>query len=261
MNKIYTITPTWNAPSNIKAFTTLAFGGYSKNNYANSPYGTGLNPATHVGDDISDVLKNRQLISDITTKDIVWLEQIHSTKFIDLDLNKNTDRILQADASFCSTNDLACAVLTADCLPLLVTDINGSAVLAIHAGWKGLVNGIIENSIGYFIQKLKVNASNILVWLGPAISPLAFEVGLEVKDIFIDKALNNEIKQTNAAFIQNNRKNCADLYKLAKIRLKRLEILEKNIAGGDFCTFFDTRFYSYRRKKVTGRIASIIYKI
>jgi YfiH family protein len=261
MNKIYTISPIWKAPSNITAFTTLALGGYSQGAYANMPYARGLNISLNVGDNSSSVNKNRQLIEEKTNKPIVWLQQIHGNDCVDLDnLNFLALNNIEADASFSSTNNYACAVMTADCLPILVTDTQGKGILAIHAGWRGLANNIIEKSINHYIQKLNINPHSILVWLAPAISCLNFEVGKEVQKVFLFKALEHEIDATNLAFMRNNDKNCADLYALAKIRLKRLAILDINITGGDFCTFFDTRFYSYRRNTITGRMASVICK-
>ena len=274
-NKIYTITPAWQAPSHIKAFTTLAIGGYSINQYACKPYyNTGLNLAGHVQDNIEDVYNNRKLVKQYIKCPTVWLEQVHGIYCADLDNldyfidNKYelgiNNTCVKADASFTTKDNLACSVLTADCLPLLVTDKKGSAVLAIHAGWKGLVNGIIENSINYFIQQTKSNASDILVWLGPAIGLQAFEVGNEVLDKFMQHAAENEKNLTYNSFESiniNSNKKCANLYKLAKIRLNRLNITPNNISGGEFCTYFDHRFYSYRRNNITGRIASMIAKI
>ncbi len=274
-NKIYTITPNWQAPKHIKALSTLAIGGYSTGQYANPYYSTGLNLAAHVQDNIQDVYKNRTLVKQEINCPIIWLEQVHGIYCTDLDNDDYfkdskyelgiNNTCIRADACFTTKQNLACSVLTADCLPLLVTDKKGQAVLAIHAGWKGLVNGIIENSIDYFMHKTKISSGNILVWLGPAIGANAFEVGNEVLDKFMHFAAEKEKENTYTSFEQNinndKNKKYADLYKLAKIRLARLDIISANISGGDFCTYFDHRFYSYRRNNVTGRIASIIAKI
>jgi YfiH family protein len=265
MHKIHKIPAYWKAPTHIKAFTTLACGGYSQDEYSGD-FLYGLNLAQHVGDLYENVNKNRMdLIQDIKIP-IVWLEQIHSTYCVDLDNHKyfsatGIENInIKADASFCSSGKFACAVLTADCLPLLVTNLQGSAYMAIHAGWRGLAQGIVEKSLEYFIDKTHTKAQEILVWLAPAISPLAFEVGDEVVDIFMQKAQNSEKVITENSFkLNNNYKKCADLYNLARIRLSRLNILPQNITGGEFCTYFDLRFYSYRRSNKTGRMVSVIY--
>jgi polyphenol oxidase len=249
---------------NIKSFTTLAFNSNNIND-------NGFNLATHVNDNIDNVNNNRNMLQSFIGDDInisnAWIAQTHGTYCINLDnIKKYKTQIIQADASFTSTVKQAAVVLTADCLPLLVTDKNTKAVLAIHAGWKGLLAGIIEKSIAYYMQQTNTQANDILVWLGPAIGMHAFEVGKEVKDAFINKINENcSYKKDiyHSAFFKhksNPEKYHADIYKLAKLRIANIAgVPMLNITGGSFCTYFDARFYSYRRNSNAGRMASVIY--
>ncbi|WP_342219767.1 peptidoglycan editing factor PgeF [Rickettsiella endosymbiont of Miltochrista miniata] len=237
------ITPDWPAPHWVKAYTTTRTGGFSQ-----TPYNS-LNIAVHVGDNLDDVSKNRQLLQKNfhLKKSITWLEQIHGKVAISAD-HPNTS--LQADAVYSKTAQTVCAVQTADCLPLLVCSSSSYCIAAIHAGWKGLSSGIIETTI----DALSLPPSDILVWLGPAISPQAFIVGEEVFRSFMDKDQTAE-----SAFqpIENNLWH-ANLYKLAQQRLHKLGIT--SIYGGNYCTFSDKlRFFSYRRDHITGRMLSLIW--
>jgi copper oxidase (laccase) domain-containing protein len=289
------LTPDWPAPANIHAATILRSGGVSCGAYAS------LNPALHVGDDAGHVKQNRQLIKDLLElpSDPVWLDQIHSNRAVqaypplakggrgDLDLQ-------QADASYTAEPGVVCAVLTADCLPLLVCAADGSQVAAIHAGWRGLLAGVIGNTItamqippnppfakggagqlyntdlnpdlkGETGQPINIEPNpplykrgaggDFLVWLGPAIGPDRFEVGAEVRNAFLSKstAFITAFKQ------QSNGKWLADIYQLARIDLAMLGI--DKVYGGGFCTVTEhERFYSYRRDKETGRIATLIWR-
>jgi YfiH family protein len=236
------LTPDWPAPANIHAATTLRTGGVSCGVY------TSLNPAMHVGDGADLVKQNRQLIKDLLglPSEPVWLEQIHSNRAIQA---VKTQLLQQADASYTAEPGIVCAVLTADCLPLLVCSADGSQVAAIHAGWRGLLAGVIGNTLS------AMQGSNFLVWLGPAIGPDCFEVGAEVRDAFLEKspAFKAAFKQ------QSNDKWLADIYRLARIDLTMLGI--DKIYGGGFCTVTEhERFYSYRRDKQTGRMATLIWR-
>lgn len=237
------IIPDWPAPSWIKAYTTTRLGGVSQ-----SPY-VSLNIAMHVGDNLDDVTKNRQLLQKYLhlKKSILWLEQIHGNTAISADDPIDS---LAADAIYSRTEQTVCAVQTADCLPLLVCSSNSYCVAAIHAGWKGLSSGIIENTI----SALGLPPREILVWLGPAIGPQAFTVGEEVFQSFIDKD-----QAAERAFQPiKNKKWQANLYKLAEQRLLKLGIT--SIYGGNFCTYSDKlRFFSYRRDQITGRMLSLIW--
>lgn len=233
----------WPAPHWIKAYTTTRVGGFS-----HAPYNS-LNIATHVGDNLDSVSKNRQLLQkDLhLKKPISWLEQVHGNIAISAD---DPISSLRADAIYSKAAQTVCAVQTADCLPLLICSSSSYCVAAIHAGWKGLNNGIIEATI----DAIALPPSDILAWLGPAIGPQAFIVGEEVFQSFMDKDQTAE-----SAFqpIENNLWY-ANLYKLAQQRLHKLGI--SSVYGGNYCTFSDKlRFFSYRRDHITGRMLSLIW--
>lgn len=236
------IVPNWPAPATIHAATTLRTGGLSLGKYSS------LNPALHVQDDIRLVIQNRLIIKELLKLpgDPVWLEQVHSNLIINA---VKTSSLQQADASYSQEPDVVCAVLTADCLPILVCATDGSQVAAIHAGWRGLLTGIIANTLSVFQQ------SELLVWLGPAICAECFEVGAEVRDAFIKKSL-----AFNKAFKNiNNGRYLADICQLARIELESSGV--NKIYGGDFCTVCESdRFYSFRRDKETGRMATLIWR-
>jgi len=238
------ICPQWPAPKQIKAFSSTRQGGVSE-----MPYGS-LNLGAHVGDQITDVTENRQRFADHINMptSLRWLNQVHGTKTVTLPSKALGD--LEADASFTQTKGQVCAVMTADCLPLLICNNKGTQVAACHAGWRGLCDGVIESSIAKF-----EDASDLMVWLGPAIGASAFEVGGEVKEAFV-----LQDKQAESAFktSRNDGKWLADIYLLAKQRLKVLGV--NQIYGGDYCTYEDeSQFFSYRRDKQTGRLASVIW--
>jgi len=240
----------WPAPSHIRALTTLRTGGFSLRDYQS------LNVASHVGDEEKAVLANRQILKDKAglPTEPYWLKQVHGVRVIEAKsfaLNPPPE----ADASVAFAPGQVCAVMTADCLPLLITDKGGSRVAAIHAGWRGLAAGIIENTVQSLIARPGDLPEDLLVWLGPAIGPKQFEVGPEVYNIFVDA-------DPDASFAFQAKAEqgrwLADIYHLASLRLKKLGITQ--IYGGDYCTYSDSkRFYSYRRDKTTGRMASMIW--
>jgi YfiH family protein len=236
------IRPDWPAPANVHAATTLRTGGVSEGGYA------ALNLASHVGDDPTAVRQNRELISStlqLPSKPI-WLSQIHSNIVIKAEPGLDAP---EADACFTDQPNMVCVVMTADCLPILGCSRDGQCIAAIHAGWRGLLGGIITNTI----QMMKT--TDVLIWLGPAIGLLQFEVGAEVRSAFINKSAGYA-----AAFQpKNTDKWLADIYQLARIELASLNI--SAVYGGDYCTVTDsTRFYSYRRDQQTGRMATLIWR-
>ena len=236
------LVPDWPAPPNIHAATTLRAGGVSQ-----SPYFS-LNPAAHVSDDIERVRQNRKIIREMLDlpSEPVWLEQIHSNRVVKA---VKTTSLQQADASYTNESGVVCAVMTADCLPLLVCSMDGAQVGAIHAGWRGILAGVISNTV------IAMQQQNLLVWLGPAIGPDCFEVGAEVRDAFLEKSAT-----FNSAFKkQVNGKWLADIYQMARIELAALGIA--NVYGGTNCTVTEhERFYSYRRDTQTGRMATLIWR-
>jgi YfiH family protein len=235
------IVPEWNAPANVRALVTTRSGGVSVGAYGS------LNLGDHVGDDPLAVARNRALLRGLLPAEPVWLQQVHGLAVVDADRAAGTP---QGDASVSHRPGTVCAVLTADCLPVLLCDVDGTAVGAAHAGWRGLAGGMIEAAVA----AMGVAPGRLMAWLGPAIGPQAFEVGGEVREIFMahDPA-------AAAAFAPHGQgKWLADIYSLARQRLASLGV--QRIAGGGLCTFQDReRFYSYRRDGTTGRMASLIW--
>jgi len=235
----------WPAPDFVKAGTTLRKGGMSL-----SPFDS-FNLATHVGDELTAVKKNRAILQqNLNVPNApLWLEQTHSTRAI---LLPSEEAIAKADAAYTTEKNSVCAVLTADCLPLLITDRQGSCVAAVHAGWRGLYDGIIEATI----KKLPVAPESLLVWLGPAIGADVYEVGKEVYDAF---TLSEDVDEIKRTFTSVSKEHWLfDLYHMAKLRLNKIGV--KQIYGGDRCTLSEEeQFFSFRRDGVTGRMASLIW--
>lgn len=238
------ICPNWPAPSTIKAYTSTRTYGYSA-----APFDQ-FNLALHVEDDPGVVQKNRhKLIKELgLPHEPVWLRQVHGINVINV--HDCSDSKPKADAAFAREPNQVCVVLTADCLPVLLCDADGQEVAAIHAGWQGLLAGVIDSTI----ESLSTPPENILAWLGPAIGPQSFEINEKIRDDYISRDKNNE-----AAFQLRDQSWYGDLYKLARINLNRYGITR--VSGGNFCTYQDNRrFYSYRRAKgKTGRMASLIW--
>lgn len=236
------IKPDWPAPPHVHSYVTTRLGGISQGNYRS------LNLGLHVNDYEPTVLENRQILQKtLGYKHIAWLEQVHSTNVV----KAQVDKVVKADANWTDQLETACVVMTADCLPVLFCDRAGHYVAAAHAGWRGLVNGILEETI----NQLPVQPDQLMAWLGPAIGPSKFEVGNEVKQAFIDKDADAESAFKTSV---NQNKFLADIYQLARLRLSKAGITA--VYGGSFCTMSDEkRFFSYRRQAVTGRMASLIW--
>ncbi|MGA7179301.1 MAG: peptidoglycan editing factor PgeF [Thiobacillaceae bacterium] len=236
------ITPDWPAPDRVKAFMTTRQGGVSHPPFA------GLNLGDHVGDDPERVLQNRSLLRDILPAEPYWLQQVHGCAVACTDGGLDS---AQADAAYSCKSGSVCVVMTADCLPLLLCDEAGTVVAAAHAGWRGLAAGILEATV----ESMKTPPGRILAWMGAAIGPQAFEVGDEVRDAFA-----RDLQKTAAAFKPADQpgKWWADIYQLAQLRLARIGVTQ--IFGGGLCTYTDNqRFYSFRRDRTTGRMASLIW--
>lgn len=235
------IVPDWPAPQNVKSLQTTRKGGAST-----APYDS-FNLGSHVGDNQLIVARNRMQLAHLMPSEPIWLNQVHGVSVVDAG---QADCLPQADACVSTHRGAVCVVMTADCLPVLLCDEQGSVVGAAHAGWRGLCDGVIEQTV----QAMKAPPSTIMAWLGPAIGPDAFEVGAEVRDAFIAKQA-----QSDAAFVPGNKgKWLADIYHLARLRLNALGI--NRIYGGDQCTYGNAeRYYSYRRDGVTGRMGTFIW--
>lgn len=242
--------PEWTTcPDNVGAFTTMREGGLSQGQYDDGQGGGGMNLGVHVQDDIESVRGNRRLLRSILPAEPAWLSQVHGVNVADAAVVSD---VFEADACVASEPGVVCAILTADCLPVLFHDAAGRVVGAAHAGWRGLAAGVLEQTVAAMRRR---GANHIRAWLGPAIGAQQFEVGQDVLDVFAahDGA-------TQAAFVPNVAragKYFADIYQLARLRLAAAGV--SDVCGGGFCTVSDRRFYSYRRDKVTGRMASLIW--
>ena len=247
------LVPDWPAPDSIGAAVSLRSGGISK-----APYLTN-NMALHVGDNSVKVHKNRTNLGDrLKLKSIpVWLDQVHGNDVIyapDIAVS------CKADGSFSDKPDVVCAVLTADCLPILICNESGTEVAAIHAGWRSLSSGIVRNALTHFSAPCRT----IMAFLGPAIGQNVYEVGAEVKAEFESNALSkSHQRQISDAFFPNHLNIKAGSYMADLYKLARAEFLACGVAsvyGGNSCAFSDSeRFYSYRRDPITGRNASLIW--
>ena len=234
--------PDWPAPANVRAAVTLRSGGVSSGPYAS------LNPGDHVGDEPAHVAENRRRLRAALAlpAEPQWLQQVHGAQVAHLPgAAHHAD-----DAAWTQQAGVVCAILSADCLPVLLCDRAGTVVAAAHAGWRGLAAGVLEQAV----SALPVAPADLLAWLGPAIGPAAFEVGAEVRQAFV---------QAQAQAARHFRavaggKHLADLFGLARQQLQRAGV--KNISGGGWCTYSEaSRFFSHRREAPCGRMASLIW--
>ncbi|HET9445527.1 MAG TPA: peptidoglycan editing factor PgeF [Steroidobacteraceae bacterium] len=233
----------WPAPPNVRAVATTRAGGVSVGEFAS------LNLGSHVGDDAQAVSENRLRLRTALElpRDPAWLNQVHGNVVVEAAAH---DAPPTADASFSRSPGQACVVLTADCLPVLLCDRDGTRVAAAHAGWRGLVGGVVETAL----RAMAVPSSRVIAWLGPAIEKDMFEVGPEVREQFVERSADNA-----RSFVQNARGRWqADLYDLARRELARLGVAQ--VFGGGFRCYADRdRFYSFRRDGKTGRMATLVW--
>ncbi|GMR06119.1 MAG: peptidoglycan editing factor PgeF [Gammaproteobacteria bacterium] len=241
--------PDWSAPAHVRAVSTTRQGGVSRGDYF------GMNPAAHVHDDEQAVMQNRSLVQQILglRNQPHWLDQYHSTRIVDID---RAEPDYRADGSTVTKDEAVCVVMTADCLPVLLTDRKGQRVAALHAGWRGLADGILEAGVQQFSP-----ADDVLAWLGPAIGPEKFVVGEEVlSQLFTITGNNNVLQASWCRKSVKNGKWLVDIYKLASLLLQMSGVAE--VSGGGYCTFTDEqRFFSYRRQGDCGRMATLIWLV
>lgn len=233
----------WSAPENIHACVTTRAGGVSGGAYSS------FNLASHVDDEPVSVAHNRHLLVNMLNlpSEPGWLEQVHGRDVILLDDQPSNYR---ADGSLTRTPGKVCAVMTADCLPVLLCNRSGTAVAALHAGWRGLAAGILEQGVN-----MMAGDGDVLAWLGPAIGPRRFEVGGEVIEQLEHGSSHNDDWY---AASELPGKWYVDIYRLARHRLNAVGV--DDVTGGGLCTFTDDqRFYSYRRQGGCGRMASLIW--
>lgn len=245
------LVPDWSAPAGVRALVTTRCGGGSKPPYA------GFNLAMHVGDDPAAVAANRALLRQHLPVEPCWLEQVHGIDVVKVEVEASERdggghaAPPCADASVARTAGAVCAVMTADCLPVLFCDDEGGVVAAAHAGWRGLVAGVLEATL----STMAVPPERVMAWLGPAIGPSVFEVGDEVRAAFLASDPGAQ-----AAFVAREAKGkwLADIFMLARRRLARAGV--GRVFGGGLCTVSESgRFYSYRRDGATGRFVSLVW--
>ena len=238
----------WPAPRGVRAISTCR-GGVGNGGVSVAPYAE-FNLGDHVGDDAAAVAENRRRLKAWAglPEDPAWLGQVHGTTVVDLDAAGRRD---PADAAMARMKGKVCAILTADCLPVVLTTDIGDRVAAAHAGWRGLAAGVLEATV----RALDARTGYLMAWLGPAIGPQHFEVGEEVRDAFVSTD-----PEAAAAFKPNARgRFMADLPGLARRRLEKLGV--SRIYGGGECTYARSdRYYSYRRDGITGRQATLIWR-
>ncbi|MCF2133597.1 MULTISPECIES: peptidoglycan editing factor PgeF [Mycetohabitans] len=286
------IVPDWRVSQRVCALMTTRAGGVSCGAYGvlrNQQCAPGgLNLGLHTGDDMDAVRENRRRVLALVGAHAAWLEQVHGTRVVSADEVVGTDLLTadalgpKADASVTDRAGVVCAILVADCMPVLICDEAGRAVGAAHAGWRGLVGGVVEHTVGAVRALLArhEHAPGVLhAYLGPSIGPCAFEVGEEVRAAFLDASLPDERDATDAAFVElpsraiddvSRVDDAADVHgdgrckyfgnlgALARLRLARVGV--HHVSGPHACTFSDpARFYSYRRDRTTGRMAALIW--
>ena len=232
------VKPDWPAPANVRAFTTTRAGGFSKDTWSS------MNLGPRCGDDPLAVHRNREILVSRLPAAPQWLCQVHGTQVVTHSLAGSEG--LEADGLVSASPAQVCAVLTADCLPVLLCNRSGNRVAAAHAGWRGLSQGVLQATV----SQMKEAPADIMAWLGPAIGPGFYAVGEDVRQAFPE--------EQGICFRKNGETWLLDLYGVARRILTQLGITA--VYGGHFCTFSDSeRFFSYRRDGVTGRMASVIW--
>ncbi|RIY34101.1 hypothetical protein CKF54_01305 [Psittacicella hinzii] len=271
MSKIETITPNWPLKK-VKALATTRFGGVSHTDYFS------LNLASHVGDNLNLVNKNRQLVRDELElpEDPLWITQVSGAHVIKIPVDKTLlaeynyikdhpeqesspekkeiVKIFSVDAVYTKEVNKVCTILTADCVPLLLATADEKEVAAVHAGWRGLVSGVVENALSTFSNR---DYAQMYAWIGPCIGKESFVVGSDVLMEFAQK--DRDFLTCFTPYIQEENKWLGDLPKITELILRKFGVQVKNIYHSEIDTFQDSRFYSYRRDRVTGRFASMIW--
>lgn len=250
------LVPNWPAAPQIGAFCTTRSGGVSK-----APFDS-LNLGRYVNDEPLAVSENRARVRALLPSEPVWLKQVHGTRVWDADL-AHAEEIIEADAAVTTKTNIVLTVMAADCLPVLICSPSGGVIGAAHAGWRGLLGGILENTVDAMQAKTGLsNAAQYLAWLGPAISPKAFEVGEEVRSAFHDFGQKHDLPVPAKAFMAIDGKPgkyWANLYELARQRLQSKGL--NQLYGGEFCTVHDqAEFFSHRRDGLSGRFAAFIWR-
>ena len=237
------IIPDWPAPAAVKAFSTTRPGGFSEGPWRS------FNLGFKSGDDADAVRRNRELLRSHLPAEPLWLRQVHGVSVVRHNAGNEAVIVPEADGQVASEPGQVCVVLSADCLPVLFCNRAGTRVAAAHAGWRGLAAGVLENTV----KALGEPPAELLAWLGPAIGPSVYEVGDDVRDVFV--AANPDAER---AFRQTENRWLFDLYTMARLRLERAGVTR--VSGGEFCTFSEPeRFFSFRRDGQTGRMGTFVW--
>jgi len=256
MDRATLVMPDWpDAPANVGALATTRAGGVSQGPYDDGHGGGGLNLGLHVNDDPQAVAENRARLQSLLPGRPAWIAQVHGKGVVDAATVSAGQPVRTGDASIAVQAGVVCAILTADCLPVLFADRGGKVVGAAHAGWRGLAGGVL----GATLDAMRAaGAGEITAWMGPAIGPQAFEVGQDVFERFAAALPGVDIGFALRRHPDAANKYLADMFALARLMLERDGV--RSIAGGIHCTATERdRFYSYRRDGVTGRQASLIW--
>ncbi len=251
---MYSLPMHWPAlPAGVGALSTVRSGGVSLPPYDDGAGGGGLNLGLHVGDLPADVEHNRSLLRHLLPSEPAWLNQVHGAEVVDANRVLSRTAVPEADASITTEAGVVCAIMSADCMPVLLADRKGRAVGAAHAGWRGLARGVIEATV---TRMREAGSTDLVAWLGPGIGPGRFEVGEEVLQAF--GRLGDQASEAFVPVQGKPGKYFADLPHLARLALSAMGVRE--VAGGEHCTMSEpTRFYSFRRDRVTGRMATLIW--
>ena len=248
------IAPDWPAPANVRALITTRVGGVSRGPYGAPPHQRdGMNIGLASGDDVNDVAANRARLRAGLPAEPRWLNQVHGAAAIDAE-HVESDSV--ADAAFSDAPNVVCVVSIADCMPVLLADTAGRCVGVAHAGWRGVASGVIQATVSAMRARLADADAELIAYLGPSIGPRHFEVGVEVLD-----AMRAHLPAAGRAFKPHSHgKYLADLFELGRQALERVGV--SGVYGGDDCTFSDpARFYSFRRDRITGRHAAVIWRV
>ena len=252
------LVPDWPAPAGVGALITTRAGGVSSGSLA------GLNLGRSVGDAPAAVEENRRRVHHLIGAAPRWMSQVHGVEVARLD-ELAPEAPITADGAVSTVSGRVCTVMMADCLTVLFCNSNGTEVAAAHAGWRGLAEGVLEATVAAMCSA----PQDIMAYMGPAIGPDAFEVGNDVRDVFLSHALPSEAAAVEVAFAARAdsapSKWLADIYALATIRLRRAGIGDQRLFGGGLCTYYDgKRFFSYRRSshagEKSGRMAAMIWR-
>ena len=234
------IVPDWPAAGRVRSLVTTRAGGVSSGAFAS------LNLSASVGDDPDSVVRNRAILCACLPAEPAWIKQVHGTAVID---PERATPETEADGAVTRCPRRVCVVMTADCLPVFLSDRAGQAVGIAHAGWRGLATGVIENAV----RAMGSPSGSLIAYIGPGIGARRYEVGDEVRRAFVDR----DPGAASSFAPGRDGKHFADLYALARARLAAAGVTDTY--GGGFCTASDERFFSFRRDRTTGRMASLIW--